>query len=120
MPEVYSLSIVVSGVRCTCVLQRAVYSCASVAWWAGAAAHQAGARATLQRAAHLDLELRALLHDYFCERAALDTMLTDMLVQNPSTHYLINTGSHYHYLHGKDYIKRIKFQPHMASVLEVF
>ncbi|XP_014356955.2 cAMP and cAMP-inhibited cGMP 3',5'-cyclic phosphodiesterase 10A [Papilio machaon] len=58
---------------------RAVYSCASVAWWAGAAAHQAGARATLQRAAHLDLELRALLHDYFCERAALDTMLTDML-----------------------------------------
>ncbi|KPJ16202.1 cAMP and cAMP-inhibited cGMP 3',5'-cyclic phosphodiesterase 10A [Papilio machaon] len=53
--------------------------CASVAWWAGAAAHQAGARATLQRAAHLDLELRALLHDYFCERAALDTMLTDML-----------------------------------------
>ena len=52
----------------------------SVACWAGAAVHQAQARVTLQRTAHLNNELRALLQNYFCDLASIDTMLTDMLV----------------------------------------
>ncbi|XP_072932482.1 cAMP and cAMP-inhibited cGMP 3',5'-cyclic phosphodiesterase 10A-like [Epargyreus clarus] len=56
-----------------------LYTVVSVACWAGAAVHQAQARVTLQRTAHLNRELRALLHDYFCDLASIDTMLTDML-----------------------------------------
>ncbi|XP_073955765.1 cAMP and cAMP-inhibited cGMP 3',5'-cyclic phosphodiesterase 10A-like [Choristoneura fumiferana] len=56
-----------------------VYTVVSVACWAGAAAHQAAARVTLQKTAHLNAELRALLHSYFCDLASVDTMLTDML-----------------------------------------
>ncbi|XP_045449817.1 cAMP and cAMP-inhibited cGMP 3',5'-cyclic phosphodiesterase 10A-like [Melitaea cinxia] len=56
-----------------------VYTVVSVACWAGAAVHQAQARVTLQRSAHLNQELRALLQNYFCDLASIDTMLTDML-----------------------------------------
>ncbi|XP_039754903.1 cAMP and cAMP-inhibited cGMP 3',5'-cyclic phosphodiesterase 10A-like [Pararge aegeria] len=56
-----------------------LYMVVSVACWAGAAVHQAQARITLQRTAHLNQELRALLQDYFCDLASIDTMLTDML-----------------------------------------
>ncbi|XP_049872717.1 cAMP and cAMP-inhibited cGMP 3',5'-cyclic phosphodiesterase 10A-like [Pectinophora gossypiella] len=56
-----------------------VYTVVSVACWAGAAAHQAQARITLQKTAHLNSELRALLQSYFCDLASIDTMLTDML-----------------------------------------
>ncbi|CAG9562355.1 unnamed protein product [Danaus chrysippus] len=56
-----------------------VYTVISVSCWAGAAVHQAQERVTLQRTAHLNQELRALLHNYFCDLASLDTMLTDML-----------------------------------------
>ncbi|CAH0399676.1 unnamed protein product [Chilo suppressalis] len=56
-----------------------VYTAVSVACWAGAAVHQAQARITLQKTAHLNNELRALLHSYFCDLASLDTMITDML-----------------------------------------
>jgi hypothetical protein len=57
-----------------------VYTVVSVACWAGAAVHQAQARITLQKTAHLNNELRSLLHSYFCDAASIDTMLTDMLV----------------------------------------
>ncbi|XP_063891461.1 cAMP and cAMP-inhibited cGMP 3',5'-cyclic phosphodiesterase 10A-like [Helicoverpa armigera] len=56
-----------------------VYTVVSVACWAGAAVHQAQARVTLQKTAHLNSELRALLQNYFCDLASIDTMLTDML-----------------------------------------
>ncbi|CAH0720215.1 unnamed protein product, partial [Brenthis ino] len=56
-----------------------LYTVVSVACWAGAAVHQAQARVTLQRMAHLNHELRALLQNYFCDLASIDTMLTDML-----------------------------------------
>ncbi|XP_069358023.1 cAMP and cAMP-inhibited cGMP 3',5'-cyclic phosphodiesterase 10A-like isoform X6 [Maniola hyperantus] len=56
-----------------------LYTVVSVACWAGAAVHQAQARVTLQRTAHLNRELRALLQNYFCDLASIDTMLTDML-----------------------------------------
>ncbi|KAF9821122.1 hypothetical protein SFRURICE_001057 [Spodoptera frugiperda] len=56
-----------------------VYTVVSVACWAGAAVHQAQARVTLQKTAHLNAELRALLQNYFCDLASIDTMLTDML-----------------------------------------
>nr|AGC92726.1 phosphodiesterase 10a-like protein [Heliconius erato] len=56
-----------------------LYTVVSVACWAGAAVHQAQARVTLQRTAHLNNELRALLQNYFCDLASIDTMLTDML-----------------------------------------
>ncbi|XP_063621951.1 cAMP and cAMP-inhibited cGMP 3',5'-cyclic phosphodiesterase 10A-like [Cydia splendana] len=56
-----------------------VYTVVSVACWAGAAAHQAAARITLQKTGHLNAELRALLNSYFCNLASIDTMLTDML-----------------------------------------
>ncbi|KAJ2950908.1 hypothetical protein O0L34_g5277 [Tuta absoluta] len=56
-----------------------VYTVVSVACWAGAAAHQAQARITLQKTAHLNSELRTLLQNYFCDLASIDTMLTDML-----------------------------------------
>ncbi|XP_068617284.1 cAMP and cAMP-inhibited cGMP 3',5'-cyclic phosphodiesterase 10A-like [Battus philenor] len=56
-----------------------VWWAGGVAWWAGAAVHQAQARVSLQRTAHLNRELRALLHTYFCDLASIDTMLTDML-----------------------------------------
>lgn len=61
--------------------QSVVYTVVGVACWAGAAAHQAAARVTLQKTAHLNAELRALLHSYFCDLASVDTMLTDMLVR---------------------------------------
>ncbi|CAG4974715.1 unnamed protein product [Parnassius apollo] len=53
----------------------------TISCWAGAAVHQAQARVTLQRTAHLNMELRALLQKYFCDLASIDTMLTDMLVR---------------------------------------
>ncbi|CAG4929011.1 unnamed protein product [Colias eurytheme] len=56
-----------------------IYTVVSVACWAGAAVHQAQVRITLQRTAHLNNELRALLQNYFCDLASIDTMLTDML-----------------------------------------
>ncbi|XP_037296198.1 LOW QUALITY PROTEIN: cAMP and cAMP-inhibited cGMP 3',5'-cyclic phosphodiesterase 10A [Manduca sexta] len=56
-----------------------VYTVVSVACWAGAAVHQAQARVTLQKTAHLNTELRTLLQNYFCDLASIDTMLTDML-----------------------------------------
>ncbi|XP_021206660.2 cAMP and cAMP-inhibited cGMP 3',5'-cyclic phosphodiesterase 10A [Bombyx mori] len=56
-----------------------VYTVVSVACWAGAAVHQAQERITLQKTAHLNSELRTLLHNYFCDLASIDTMLTDML-----------------------------------------
>ncbi|XP_047531073.1 cAMP and cAMP-inhibited cGMP 3',5'-cyclic phosphodiesterase 10A-like [Vanessa atalanta] len=59
--------------------QNIVYTVVSVACWAGAAVHQAQARITLQRTAHLNQELRSLLQNYFCDLASIDTMLTDML-----------------------------------------
>ncbi|XP_059053011.1 cAMP and cAMP-inhibited cGMP 3',5'-cyclic phosphodiesterase 10A-like [Achroia grisella] len=59
--------------------ENVVYTVVSVACWAGAAVHQAQARVTLQKTAHLNEELRALLQNYFCDLASIDTMLTDML-----------------------------------------
>ncbi|XP_047509388.1 cAMP and cAMP-inhibited cGMP 3',5'-cyclic phosphodiesterase 10A-like isoform X4 [Pieris napi] len=56
-----------------------IYTVVSVACWSGAAVHQAQARITLQKTAHLNSELRTLLHNYFCDLASIDTMLTDML-----------------------------------------
>ncbi|KAM3960082.1 LOW QUALITY PROTEIN: cAMP and cAMP-inhibited cGMP 3',5'-cyclic phosphodiesterase 10A [Aphomia sociella] len=56
-----------------------VYTVVSVACWAGAAAHQAQARVTLQKTTHLNSELRSLLQNYFSDLASIDTMLTDML-----------------------------------------
>ncbi|XP_026319188.1 cAMP and cAMP-inhibited cGMP 3',5'-cyclic phosphodiesterase 10A-like [Hyposmocoma kahamanoa] len=56
-----------------------VYTVVSVACWAGAAAHQAQARITLQKTAHLNTELRTLLQNYFCNLVSIDTMITDML-----------------------------------------
>ncbi|CAH2046869.1 unnamed protein product, partial [Iphiclides podalirius] len=60
-------------------IQNVVYTAVSVCCWAGAAVHQAHARVTLQRSTHLNMELRALLQQYFCDQASIDTMLTDML-----------------------------------------
>lgn len=62
------------------LFQKFIYTVVSVACWAGAAVHQAEARITLQKTAHLNSELRTLLQDYFCDLASIDTMLTDMLV----------------------------------------
>ncbi|XP_052754846.1 cAMP and cAMP-inhibited cGMP 3',5'-cyclic phosphodiesterase 10A-like isoform X2 [Galleria mellonella] len=59
--------------------ENVVYTVVSVACWAGAAVHQAQARVTLQKTAHLNCELRTLLQNYFCDLASIDTMLTDML-----------------------------------------
>ncbi|CAB3254314.1 unnamed protein product [Arctia plantaginis] len=59
--------------------ENVVYTVISVVCWAGAAVHQAQARVTLQKTSHLNNELRALLQNYFCDLASIDTMLTDML-----------------------------------------
>lgn len=57
-----------------------LYTVGSVSWWAGAAAHQAAARVTLQKTSLLNAELLSLLQRYFADLASLDTMITDMLV----------------------------------------
>lgn len=95
----------VKNIHAMVIFQNLVYTTVSVACWAGAAVHQAQARITLQRTAHLNNELRALLQNYFCDLASIDTMLTDMLV---SFLKLLYIGSFCSYLLFRGFIMSLK------------